>query len=459
MDYEVVVVGGGIGGLTVAALLAARGTNVCLFERQPEVGGCAATFAKFGLEFEQSDGLYSSWEPGAIHDRVFSELPVVAPETRLLDPAYEVRLPDHSQLLVGTDSAQLEEQLRRVFPECVNEAIEFYRHVHDVSKNVGLLADRVTNLSFRFRRFLEAQLQILAQGNIQGISFRQAALLLSQAQGGLFAIQGGVASLATRLAESIKLSGGKVRVDAPVLRLAYDSAGQAIGIDLLSGERVTASRAIVSNLTLWDTYGKLLGLARSPSNVRATLKAMHSSGAYLLFLSAEDAALQTLAAQRIVSIADWQTDSDFEPQDNLLVFNASSMSRDATGRRAVTIHAFIEPEDWFSFHTDAEETEAKDQDMLEACWIRLHEAMPELGSGVEVIETMTPRDYYENTRRKLGMVGSAYPMSAGLTRSDPPFLTSLPNLFVVSDTAHLGGISEVTRLAFALAGHISANIR
>ena len=38
MDCEVVVVGGGIGGLTVAALLAQRGKNVCLLERQAEVG-------------------------------------------------------------------------------------------------------------------------------------------------------------------------------------------------------------------------------------------------------------------------------------------------------------------------------------------------------------------------------------------------------------------------------------
>ncbi len=94
MNCEVVVVGGGIGGLTVAALLAQRGVDVCLFERGSVVGGCAASFEKFGYNFEQGYGLYAAWEPGEIHDRVFSELPVEPPEVRLLKPSYQVRLPD-----------------------------------------------------------------------------------------------------------------------------------------------------------------------------------------------------------------------------------------------------------------------------------------------------------------------------------------------------------------------------
>src|SRR5437867_3778324 len=127
MDAEVVVVGGGIGGVTVAALLSARGINVCLLERESRVGGCAASFDKFGYNFEQGYGLYACWEPTEIHDRVFSELPVAPPEVRLLEPGYVVRLPDKSEISLTGDTAKFEENLRLVFPECADKAVTFYR--------------------------------------------------------------------------------------------------------------------------------------------------------------------------------------------------------------------------------------------------------------------------------------------------------------------------------------------
>src|SRR6185436_21188951 len=118
MQYEVVVIGAGIGGLTAAAVLAKRGVSVCLLERQSYAGGCAATVEHAGHQFEPTHGLYCGWEPGAVFDRIFSELAVPPPRARAVSKPYVVRLPDGSDVPRISDRGELEDSLRSAFPEC-----------------------------------------------------------------------------------------------------------------------------------------------------------------------------------------------------------------------------------------------------------------------------------------------------------------------------------------------------
>src|ERR1044071_9509998 len=101
--YDVVVVGGGIGGLTVAALLSARGLNTCLLERQSQVGGCIARVEFSGYDFEPGMGLYTSFGAGEVYDTLFSQLPVAAPEVTPITSPYMLRRADGSDIVITTD--------------------------------------------------------------------------------------------------------------------------------------------------------------------------------------------------------------------------------------------------------------------------------------------------------------------------------------------------------------------
>jgi phytoene dehydrogenase-like protein len=230
-----------------------------------------------------------------------------------------------------------------------------------------------------------------------------------------------------------------------------------LGVDLLSGETVTASKAIISNLTLWDTYGKLVGLNRTPNEIRKELKSLRSWGSYLLYLAMDAETGSSSKANHLLTLSDWHEGEDYDPESSQLFFSGAPSwdPRAPAGKRAVTVHAFTDVDDWFTFHHDENELEQKDQLMLEACWQRLHSAMPELGSRVEVIDTATPRTFYDQTRRKLGMVGGVIPTPDLFWPNQPRDRTSIPNLYIVSDTTCPGGIAGLTRSAYNLANKIT----
>jgi len=356
MSYDVLVVGGGIGGLSVAALLSARGLNTCLLERQSQVGGCIARVEFSGHDFEPGMGLYTSFGPGGIYEKLFSELPVDAPQVSLPSSPYVVRLAD------GTD--------------------------------VKLTKD-------------EVRFQDLPRGD-------------------LYSIAGGTASLAERLAQSIKMSGGTVRLNSPVLRLSYDESGDATGVDLLSGERVFAAKAIISNLTIWDTYGKLVGLNRTPPEIKKHLNTLQGRGAYLVYASIEESAVARLPGERLLVTG--EADSREEESFEEFTLAISTSQTAPAGKSAVTFTSRTEVEPWFSYQTSEEDYEERDQVALERFWKRIHAALPELGSDIEIIETANPRTYYDLTRRKLGMVLG---VDQGPITSHQTFL---PNVFMVGDT-------------------------
>jgi prolycopene isomerase len=229
-----------------------------------------------------------------------------------------------------------------------------------------------------------------------------------------------------------------------VLRLAYDDTGQhAIGVDLLSGETVIARKAIVSNLTVWDTYGKLIGLNRTPLETKKLLKTLQGYGAYLVYASLEESALSRLPGERF-TIAEFSV-------------AISPAGSGPPGKRAVTIKTDTDLLDWFAFQASEEEYEERDQAALAQAWARLHEVLPQLGADLEIIETANPRTFYDLTRRKLGMVLGIDPTTAtagstGILRHH----TSLPNVFLIGDTiTATARMDAVVESALALANQLT----
>jgi phytoene dehydrogenase-like protein len=159
-----------------------------------------------------------------------------------------------------------------------------------------------------------------------------------------------------------------------------------------------------------------------------------------------------LNSSRILALTDWQEDQPYSSEQAQFFFSVAPYSdaRAPEDKLGVTVSAFTNVEDWFAFHQDEVAHEEQDQATLEKLWTQVHEAMPELGDSVEVIESATPRSFYEDTRRKLGMVGRPVRCLEGTENQQGR--TVFPNVFLVSDTNASGlGMSGVAEAALDLA--------
>ena len=149
---NVVVIGGGLGGLSAACTLSARGHRVTLLERNAWLGGKAAVLEAQGFRFDMGPTILTL--PSVLR-RIFSEagreleaeLPLVH-----LDPQWRCFFEDGSRLDLTKDVAAMAAALDRYAPgtesgSSYRRFIEMSRRLHDISdryffwRSIGGLRD------------------------------------------------------------------------------------------------------------------------------------------------------------------------------------------------------------------------------------------------------------------------------------------------------------------------------
>ena len=52
MEYDVIIIGSGLGGLQCGYMLAKKGFKVCVLEKNYQIGGCLQSFRRNGYTFD-----------------------------------------------------------------------------------------------------------------------------------------------------------------------------------------------------------------------------------------------------------------------------------------------------------------------------------------------------------------------------------------------------------------------
>lgn len=276
---EVLIVGGGLGGLAAAVVLAARGVSVEVFEAAPVVGGKAGEQVVDGVAFDTGPSVLTLPE---ILRELLAEADVTLEEVLTLrrpDPAFRYTWPDGTELDVHQATEATEASVRAALgPRAAGEFSAFMRYskkIWDAAAphfvlaeapslpgiaSLGLAGLRAASKIDPFRTMRQAIQAQIDDPHLRDIFLRFATYngsdparapatlnCIAHVEMGLgsFGVEGGMKRLPEVLATVAEQRGARIHTSALVSALLVDGEGVA-GVEIGGSERRQARHVIVN---------------------------------------------------------------------------------------------------------------------------------------------------------------------------------------------------------------------
>ncbi|MDG5472338.1 FAD-dependent oxidoreductase [Jeotgalibacillus sp. ET6] len=469
---EIIVVGGGIGGLTAGAMLAQAGCRVTILEASREWGGCAGKFQRNQFLFAAGATLGMGLEKGGIHERIFRHLGVKLHAKRL-ESVMKIKQGDRT-LTFHADRRRHVQALQQAFPQKKNEIAAFYEEVYQKAAKIRLLMKKLPILPVKtgkeafellsslrpvhvsltpdffktissllkrhdlhtcpdFVSFIDGQLIDSMQTTSRDCALLMGVLALDIYHEGAYYVQGGLYQFAYELVNAAKRNGAHAILGRRVNSIK--KVGDLFEVEDHRGKIRTADHVICN-----APIQALSGLLDQPSfhQLSTGLKKRTKKdtwGTMTAYLSLKDADLPAdfpLFQQLMNPDGKGHDEGDHlflsisDPNDRL---------RAPEGYRTLTVSTHINLDHWKNDEQYEENKALFTEKMLRtirAYYPSIDEAVVELYPGA-------PKAWERFTHRPSGMVGG-FPQ----TRSHSLFLslshrTSLENFWLCGDSVFPGG--------------------
>jgi prolycopene isomerase len=297
MSDDVIVIGGGLSGLSAASLLAKRGLQVTVIDKSYNPGGSCGIFKRNdGAIFDQgSSMLFGFGEQGFnAHRFVFNclEEPIDVIKNRIL---YCVTFKGH-RIHFYDDIDKFVEELSAVFPTQKKNIVHFYQDMRKIYRHVMVEnptyatadeADRKDSLRsllrhpISFARFLsylnKSAKQLLKKYFDDPEIFKffdkltstycyatvdeapailAAVMFVDNHVGGSYYPAGSTLYLPGKLEKVIEEHNGTMIAEKEVVSILFEN-GKPIGVELDDKQKLYAENIVYSG-TVWNLYGKLI---------------------------------------------------------------------------------------------------------------------------------------------------------------------------------------------------------
>lgn len=473
-SYDLAVVGGGIGGLALAALAQRSGLRTVLLESHTKLGGCAGYFDRGDLTFDCGATALMGMAPG---EPIRSLLHHVGLDLKVLrTPEYRMCLPD-GDLILTSDDSRWENDIRSRFPDLGESAVRFWRiqrwigstlfeassglprvpirNFGDIFHNARILGIDGTFATFgtavtvldlmrllrvnrdpRFVAIVAMLLQDTAQAGPEVVPLANASACLQAYRYGLSRPLGGMRAFVEGLGEALISAGGHLRRSALVDSVIPNLGGQpGFRVKTRRGQVFEAGQ-VAMNLPL-DRCATLLGRneAEEPYE-RLERRSRPAWSAFTAYASIEADAIADRPALFHHVLQDYG--QPIHDGNNVLI--SLSPPGDSgyapENLRTLTMSTHVSPEPWFT--GDQEAYDSLKADYADRMKRAISRAFPGIEPAIRHIEFATPRSFARYTRRTLGRVGGP-PVSrsrSNLMAVDPGVFG--PGIWVVGDSVFPG---------------------
>lgn len=293
-QYDCIIIGGGVSGLTAGAYFARANLKTLVLEKNDHVGGCAGSFFRDGYTFDvggfpQYDQIHLLRDLG-VEDRVqFISMgdPAIAmffPEVTALAPK---PLNEFLDQFKGVTSEQARSEAEKAISTMLSINMDKFMKLNKQmsSSKIKFIGGLLTTNPIELMRVMRLLTQDSTSWLKKRISDEQileyicytysialafpcvrmpaflASLIMSGFVGGLegrwHQIIGGNINFSLALVEAIEMHGGEVRTDSSVEKVLLNN-GTATGVKLINGEEISAKH-IISASGIRETIEKLVG--------------------------------------------------------------------------------------------------------------------------------------------------------------------------------------------------------
>lgn len=275
MPKIVHIIGAGPGGLTTGMLLASKGYEVHVWEKEPMVGGRNAPLILGGYTFDTGPTFLMMTE---ILEKMFAQSGRKVSdylEIKRLDPLYRLRFKGKQDFFPRADLEGMLKEIERVFPEDVGQYRRFReketKKLHAITPCLAVPYDRLwhylrprflkalprldawTTVYNRVASYFKAEnlrLSMTFQAKYLGMSPWKCPatftiLPLIEQVTGLYHVKGGLNAISQAMAKVIEEHGGQIHLSSQVEKILVEG-GCVKGIRLIGGKECRGDALVVN---------------------------------------------------------------------------------------------------------------------------------------------------------------------------------------------------------------------